>query len=53
MQYERQIKELREKIVDARQRLQQNTRKKESFQARSTLQNTSNEKMEQDLTNYM
>ncbi len=49
MQYECQINALREKVANARQQLQQNNKKKETFQAKSVLQNTSNEKAEQDL----
>lgn len=44
------IQALRQKIVTARQQLQQNNRKKESFQAKTVLQSTSCEKAEQDLT---
>ena len=49
-QYECRIKALREKISHTRQRLQQNNKKKDTFQARTVLQNTANEKIEQDLS---
>lgn len=53
LQYERQVRGLREKIVHARKQLEQNSRKKQTFQAKSVLQNTSNEKAEQDLADCM
>ena len=51
LQYESEIRVLREKIATKRQHLQQNSMKKESFHSRSVLLISTNEKAEQELIN--
>ena len=52
LQYEAQVRALREKIAAKRQQLQENSKKKDSFHSRSILLLSTNEKAEQDLLTY-
>ena len=52
LQYEDKIKLLKQKITGAKQQLHQNSRKKDNFQTKTVLQDSANDQIEQDLSNY-
>ncbi len=52
LQYEEQIRFLHEKLAGTRQRLQLNHKKKDNFQTKTALQDSANDKAEQDVSNY-